>query len=68
MELRSTNPWNGDTGPRHDVVMSCRVRLARNLAGFPFVNRASVRECEQVLSGAGHRRARVLHSRESGSF
>jgi protein arginine kinase len=32
-----------------DVVISCRARLARNLAGFPFVNRASERQCVEVL-------------------
>mgnify|MGYP006279682885 CR=1 FL=1 len=28
-------------GPHADVVLSCRARLARNIAGFPFVNRLS---------------------------
>jgi protein arginine kinase len=49
MDFRDANPWNGASGPQHDVVMSCRVRLARNVAGFPFVNRAAARECEQIL-------------------
>jgi protein arginine kinase len=31
------------------VVISCRVRLARNLAGFPFVNRASEAQLQEIL-------------------
>ncbi len=29
--------WVRESGPEDDVVVSCRVRLARNVAGFPFV-------------------------------
>ena len=32
-----------------DVVMSCRVRLARNVAGFPFVGRATHPQRREVL-------------------
>jgi protein arginine kinase len=49
MELRPQSPWTDEIGPHQEVVMSCRVRMARNLAGFPFVNRASQRECEEIL-------------------
>ncbi|MGV2341635.1 MAG UNVERIFIED_CONTAM: hypothetical protein LVR18_49260 [Planctomycetaceae bacterium] len=28
-------------GPESDIVISSRVRLARNIAGFPFISRAS---------------------------
>ncbi len=41
MEFASQSAWLSDNGPESDVVMSCRVRLARNLVGFPFVVRAS---------------------------
>ena len=33
--------WLRGTGPESDIVISTRVRLARNLASFPFCNRAS---------------------------
>jgi protein arginine kinase len=33
--------WLRGTGPEADIVMSSRIRLARNLAAFPFTNRAS---------------------------
>ncbi len=32
-------PWYALCGPDNDVVVSCRVRLARNLANFPFPGR-----------------------------
>lgn len=44
--------WLRGTGPESDIVMSSRIRLARNLAHFPFLNRAddSVRaEVERTL-------------------
>ena len=30
--------WNESTGPENDVVISSRVRLARNISGFPFTH------------------------------
>ena len=44
--------WLRGGGPLHDVVVSSRVRLARNLAGMPFLSRCSPaqqRELEQRL-------------------
>ena len=34
-------PWLFGTGEDNDVVISCRIRLARNLVGFPFPTRAT---------------------------
>lgn len=42
-------PWVSSDGPNADVVMSCRARLARNLAGFPFTNKASTVQRHEVL-------------------
>src|SRR3954447_5550125 len=39
--IPSTGEWLRGTGPESDVVVSTRIRLARNLAAFPFTNRAS---------------------------
>jgi protein arginine kinase len=36
--------WLRATGPEVDIVMSSRIRLARNLAAFPFTNRASAHQ------------------------
>jgi len=36
--------------PHGDVVLSSRVRVARNIAGLPFVNRASASQCQDTLT------------------
>ena len=41
--------WLRGAGPHSDVVLSSRIRLARNLPGFPFVNRAKRRQRHEVL-------------------
>lgn len=33
--------WLGDGGPLSDIVISSRIRLARNVAGYPFLSRAT---------------------------
>lgn len=40
--------WLRGSGPMSDIVISSRIRLARNIAGFPFLSRAS-RHQRQVL-------------------
>ena len=49
MEIKPQGPWISADGPHSDVVMSCRVRLARNIAGFPFVNQASAAQRNEIL-------------------
>src|SRR5439155_15934770 len=39
--IHASGEWLRGTGPENDVVISSRIRLARNLAAFPFTNRAS---------------------------
>ena len=56
--------WLRGSGPHSDVVISSRVRLARNLAGFPFVNRANRRQRYEVLEAA---RSQVLSKRLADS-
>lgn len=41
------SPWLSGEGPQSHMVMSTRIRLARNLAGVPFTHRAQ----EEQLSG-----------------
>ncbi len=40
--------WLRGTGPESDIVMSSRVRLARNLPQYPFVGRASEQERGEI--------------------
>src|SRR5918996_402167 len=37
----TSGEWLRGTGPESDIVVSSRIRLARNLAAFPFTNRAN---------------------------
>jgi protein arginine kinase len=41
--------WLRGSGPQSEIVISSRVRLARNIAGYPFVTRASVRQQRDIL-------------------
>jgi protein arginine kinase len=41
--------WLAATGPEADVVLSTRVRLARNLADVPFTHRAEPRDHERTI-------------------
>ena len=50
----SSGEWLRGTGPDSDIVISTRIRLARNLAQFPFPNRAGddiLREIETLMKG-----------------
>lgn len=40
--------WLRGTGPESDIVISSRIRLARNLADFPFVRRASTEDRQAI--------------------
>ncbi len=58
MNLNSLTQNNGEWlrahGPEADIVISSRIRLARNLSSFPFSNRASAHqkaEIEAYLKG-----------------
>lgn len=48
--LNNTGEWIRCTGPVCDIVMSSRVRLARNLANYPFAHWASKKEQESILN------------------
>jgi protein arginine kinase len=41
--------WLKGRGPEHDIVISTRVRLARNLRGYPFTVRATPVQREELL-------------------
>src|SRR5688572_33269238 len=48
-ELQSSaGEWLGGTGPESDIVISSRIRLARNIADFPFLSRATQKEKGQI--------------------
>lgn len=47
--IHSTGAWLGGTGPQAEIVISSRVRLARNLAQAPFTTRAKKDALQDVL-------------------
>ena len=52
MELKeltqTSGEWLRGNGPEADIVISSRVRLARNLAEFPFISRATPQDRVQI--------------------
>ena len=48
--VHQTGEWWKGRGPNSEIVMSSRVRLARNLDGFPFSHRASREKQGEVVS------------------
>ena len=63
--VTTSGEWLRGSGPESDIVISSRVRLARNLAEFPFISRASQAdraEIEKTLCD------RVLEIQESGEL
>lgn len=43
------NEWFNGSGPMSDIVVSSRIRLARNLAGHKFLSRCSAAEKQEIL-------------------
>lgn len=46
--ITSPSPWLEPGGPHDDIVLSTRVRLARNVAGRPFLNRLPPDEQQEL--------------------
>jgi len=46
--------WMRGSGPLGDVVVSSRVRLARNIAGYPFLSTASVHQKTELVERIRH--------------
>src|SRR5260370_16637523 len=44
----TSGEWLRGTGPESDIVISSRIRLARNLAAFLFTNRASAHQKAEI--------------------
>ncbi len=47
--LNNQGEWLRCTGPNSDIVISSRIRLARNLARYPFSHWASKKEQQEIL-------------------
>ncbi|BCV20116.1 protein arginine kinase [Moorella sp. Hama-1] len=58
INLEHTSKWMEGSGPQADIVISSRIRLARNLKGMPFPNLMKAEEQARVVSQVG----RAIHS------
>ena len=71
---QQSGEWLRGAGPESDIVISSRVRLARNLADFPFISRATAQDrarIEKILHErilANRRRKRVAVRRTSRNW
>ena len=54
----NSGEWLRGAGPESDIVISSRVRLARNLADFPFISRATPQDRARI--------EKILHERILG--
>lgn len=50
--LPNLGEWLRGTGPESDVVVSTRIRLARNVVNYPFTNRATHKQKSEILEKA----------------
>ena len=50
--LKNPTEWLRASGPESDIVVSSRIRLARNLAGFPFISKLNKEQEEEILDQA----------------
>ena len=55
----TSGEWLRGSGPESDIVISSRIRLARNLAAFPFTNRASAYQRAEIETLLRDRIARL---------
>ncbi|MCF6159255.1 MAG: protein arginine kinase [wastewater metagenome] len=44
----NTGEWLRGTGPESDIVISSRIRLARNVARYPFLSRANAKQKKEI--------------------
>ncbi len=51
----NSGEWMRGSGPESDIVISSRVRLARNLADFPFISRTTIQDRQRI--------EQILHER-----
>ncbi len=55
----TSGEWLRGTGPESDIVISSRIRLARNIAALPFTNRASAYQKAEIETMLRDRVARL---------
>ena len=56
---QSNGEWLRGNGPESDIVISSRIRLARNLASYPFSNRGSTHQKAEIETALRDRLAKI---------
>ena len=51
--LNQLGPWLKGEGPHNDIVISSRIRLARNIAGYPFFSKATEQDRQRIEEAVG---------------
>ena len=62
---KRSGEWLRGSGPESDIVISSRIRLARNLADYPFISCASELDRERIENSV---RERILSIKESAEL
>lgn len=66
--IHSTGQWLKGTGPHANIILSSRIRLARNLTGFNFTNRAQKKDLDDVLALVDQAVGRIALFKDSTFF
>jgi protein arginine kinase len=66
--ITSPSPWLEPGGPQSDIVLSTRVRLARNVAGRPFSSRLRPEERQELQAHLKKAVLKVLGPRDAAWF
>ena len=66
--LKHTSEWLKGTGPNSDIVISSRIRLARNLDKIPFPHWANKKQSEEVLRTIEEAKALVGYLKKATTF
>jgi len=66
--LNHTSEWLKGTGPHSDIVISSRIRLARNLNKFPFPHWANKAQLDQIIKETAQAMSKVSLLKTSTLF
>ncbi len=66
--INHTGEWIKGTGPHSDIVMSSRIRLARNLSKIPFPSKAARKDLSEVFEQVQKSMAKIPLFKDSTFF
>jgi len=66
--LTHTSEWLKGTGPNSDIVISSRIRLARNLDKFPFPHWANQKQGEEILQTVAQASSKIDYLKNTTNF